>query len=273
MRIKEVTANTQLPLVVIDTMLPRQILSISVVDSPDNPFLNLVRERIASDRPYVGVLGTSRLSSGQSVNLRSGVEVELRIMNNKVEGKGGCEHWYVRVEMIGGRRFVIDGDVVDVGGGWPEAKVRFLDNDVKSGNNISSRAMSIAGKFTSPNMNMGCAGSSLIERWIELAKENERYPGQIDELLATLGEMPTAEEPSDCAFWIGALINPLPVINVAMEIRPTLLTAGSDEERVGVALDGLTRSIQHMDGSAPMCDDISKFKYENQIYNEQSGFS
>merc|ERR1711957_492804 len=145
-------------------------------------------------------------------------------------------------EMTGGRRFVIDGDVEDVEGGWTEAKVRFLDDDdknVQGDDRISSaRAISIAREFTSPNMNMGCAGSSLVERWIELAKERERQPGQIDELLDTLGEMPPTEEPSDCAFWIGALINPLPAMGVAMEIRPALLTAETAEERVGVALDG-----------------------------------
>jgi len=269
MRIKEVTSSPQLPLVVIDTMLPRQILSMDVADTPNDPFLNLLRERIASGNPYVGVVGTARLSSGQSVNLESGVEAELRVVNNR--------NGMVRVEMLGGRRFVIDRDVYDVHGGWPEASVRFLGDNVHGGNSISSaKAISIAGEFTSPNMNIGCDGSSLVEKWIELAKENECQPGQIDEILATLGEIPSAEEPSDCAFWIGALINPLPVmmnndteirrtlltgsdeervgvaLNVAMEIRPTLLTAASDEERVGVALDGLTRSIRHMDGSAPM---------------------
>jgi len=254
MRVEEVASNdSRLPLIVIDSMLPRQILSINIVDTPNNPLMNLVRERIVSETPYVGVLGISRLKSGQTANLRSGVEAELRIVNSKVEGEGAGGHGKVRLEMTGGRRFEIDGDVVEVEGGWTEAQVRFLDDNVQGGNPVSSaNAISIAREFTSPNMSMGCAGSSLVERWIKLAKDVEREPGQIDELLATLGEMPSAEEPSDCAFWIGALINPLPAMGVAMEIRPALLTAATDEERVGVALKGLTTSIRHMDGSAPM---------------------
>jgi hypothetical protein len=51
---------------------------------------------------------------------------------------------------------------------------------------------------------------------------------------------------------VGALINPLPALGVAMEIRPKLLTAVSAEERIEIARDGIYRSIRHMDGTAKM---------------------
>jgi hypothetical protein len=92
----------------------------------------------------------------------------------------------------------------------------------------------------------------MVDRWIELARENERHPNQISNLLEQLGPIPPEEDPSERAFWIGALINPLPALGVAMEVRPKLLMAKDAEERVDLALEGIWGSIKHMDGSARM---------------------
>ena len=64
--------------------------------------------------------------------------------------------------------------------------------------------------------------------------------------------VPTCE-PSERAFWVGALfINPLPELGVAKGVRPALLMATSAQERVDVAYDGILESIRHMNGSAPL---------------------
>jgi hypothetical protein len=112
-----------------------------------------------------------------------------------------------------------------------------------------ARAIMKAEEFTVPNGNMP-NNLSLVDRWIELAREKERSPGQIDGILEDLGEIPPSDQPSERAFWIGALINPLPGMGVALEIRPALLTARKAEQRVEVALNGILRSIKYMDGSA-----------------------
>jgi hypothetical protein len=112
-----------------------------------------------------------------------------------------------------------------------------------------ARAISKSRQFTQPNVNIP-NNLSIIDRWIELARENERHPYQIDKLLNQLGAVPPEDQPSERAFWIGALINPLPALGVALEIRPSLLMAKSAEERVDVALGGIWGSIKHMDGSA-----------------------
>jgi len=250
-RVEEVTDRaSKLPLVVLDSILPRQVLEIRV---ENNLMMELIRDRLEMERPYFGMVGMARLSSGEQVRLRSGVEVE--ILDRPVfsdDGKGGGG---VMLKLRGGRRFVVDGEAVSAGGGWTEARVKFLGEggDGSAGGDPVSlaRARAQAKEFTSPNMRME-EGLSLVNRWIQLARENERRPGQIDALLEQLGEIPSSHEPSDCAFWVGALINPLPAMGVAMEIRPALLTADTCEERVEVALDGLFRSIRHMDGSAPM---------------------
>jgi len=268
-RVEEVTEKaTKLPLIVLDSMLPRQVLKIKVRDN--ELLMGLIRCRMVEmETPTFGVLGMARLEGGGQIHLQSGVEVEIvgkpMFAEEKVKGGDGGDSSRSKVssvmslELRGGRRFVVESDISNASGGWTEARVKFLgeEGEQEAGKGEDwdrlslSRAMLKAREFTSPNMNM--KGSlSLVDRWIQLARENERQPGQIDLLLKQLGKIPSAEEPSDCAFWIGALINPLPALGVAMEIRPSLLLAKTSEERVEVAIDGLFRSIRHMDGSAPM---------------------
>ena len=103
-----------------------------------------------------------------------------------------------------------------------------------------ARAISKAEQFDAPSANLD-GNLSLVDRWIELARANEREEGQIDELLACIGEMPPSDEPSERAFWVGALINPLPAMGVSLEIRPSLLSATSAEQRVDFALEGILR--------------------------------
>lgn len=267
-RLKEVEEKEQtLPLVVLDSMLPRQVLELQVNNAL---MIELIRNRVAMESPYFGMLGIARLASGQQVHLTRGVEVE--ILEDRLdflpEGEG------VKMALRAtGRRFQIEErSIQKVGGdgGYTEAKVQFLNSaqeeedeirnadqtdESESDNSESYDRMSVARaimkaeEFTIPNANMP-NNVSLVDRWIELANEKERSPGQIDAILKDLGEIPPSDQPSERAFWIGALINPLPGMGVALEIRPALLTAKKAEERVEVALTGMLRSIKYMDGSA-----------------------
>eukprot|EP00550_Attheya_septentrionalis_P006953 CAMPEP_0198295342 /NCGR_PEP_ID=MMETSP1449-20131203/27337_1 /TAXON_ID=420275 /ORGANISM="Attheya septentrionalis, Strain CCMP2084" /LENGTH=311 /DNA_ID=CAMNT_0043995625 /DNA_START=156 /DNA_END=1091 /DNA_ORIENTATION=- len=248
-RVEEVNDRaTKLPLVVLDSMVPRQVLKAEV----SNPLLMLlVRECLLKETPFFGMLGMARLADGQQIHLKYGVEVEI------LEGTKFVND-AVRLELRAGRRFCIDGEVDNAGQGWTEARVKFLDSEqqemeeARGEDRMSvARAIMKGKEFTSPNMNMK-DNKSLMDTWIQLAKENERKPGQIDELLDQLGDIPPSENPTERAFWIGALINPIPAMGVAVEVRPSLLTAKRTEARIEVALAAILRSIKHMDGSAPM---------------------
>lgn len=241
--------ETKLPLIVLDSMLPRQTLKLEI----RNKLLQqLIQHRLrVSENPTLGMLGKAILQSGDVINLTKGVEVEI-----KVEGEN-------LVEFKAKRRFQLEGEVDSAPQGWTEGRVRFLSSKEEEDNELKSnwgkedpvvsiaKAISKAKELTSPNM-MLPNNISLIERWIELAKENERQPGQINKLIKELGELPDENEPSELAFWIGSMINPLPAMGVAVEIRPALLMSESAEERINIAHDGLMRSIKHMDGSARM---------------------
>mmetsp|Transcript_120182 Transcript_120182/g.340237 ORF Transcript_120182/g.340237 Transcript_120182/m.340237 type:complete len:544 (+) Transcript_120182:55-1686(+) len=93
----------------------------------------------------------------------------------------------------------------------------------------------------------------LVIVWLSLVRGGfERKPKQMDMILDDLGPMPPAEEATARAIWVAALINPLPGLGVAYEIRPSMLMANTVQQRLEVATDGLQSSISHLDGSRPL---------------------
>lgn len=264
----EKSSNT-LPLVVLDSMLPRQILKIKVANKL---LIELVRHQIASEKNSFGMLGMAILKSGSKINLTTGVLVEM--MERPIfemDDNTGVESVFLVLQAT--KRFKIVGDIQnskeedenddgsssdDGGDGWTQATVQYLDSETEEQEQLQqdkltlARAISKAKTFTTPNANVSTNHSSLLQTWITLAKSKERTPGQISTLLESLGDIPNEDEPTERALWVGALINPIPAMGVAMEIRPALLTAQSAEEKVEIAAEGLLRSIKHMDGSAPM---------------------
>jgi len=244
--------DTKCPLVVLDAMLPRQLMKIQV----KNPLLvELVRSQMEKEDPHFGMLGMAILNTGEKINLTTGVEVEI-VERPLFDEKDG-----VMLALKARKRFRITGEVANAEQGWTEARVEYLDSSQEEEDEMEesidgdrmaiARAMMKAKELTAPNATME-NNASLIERWVQLAKEVERQPGQIDDLLLELGEVPPADQPTERAMWVGGLINPLPAMGVAMEVRPALLTATSAEKRVDIACDGILRSIRHMDKSAPM---------------------
>jgi Lon protease-like protein len=257
-RMNQVTdRDTKVPIVVLDSMLPRQVL---LLESNNTVFKKLVRTLIEEENPSFGMVGASRLTTGQTAPLQNGVEVRIVGIPQVLPGTDGA----IRLVLRGDRRMRIVGELANSENGWTQARVKFLnaqDEESAEAEDTSetttsttttlAQARVMAKEFTSPNMNMK-DNKSLVDRWIELAKEREREPGQIDRVLQDLGPLPGSDQPSEAAFWVGALVNPLPGMGVAMEIRPALLMAQTAEERVKLARNGILASIRHMDGSAPL---------------------
>jgi Lon protease-like protein len=246
-RVRQVNdRETKLPLVVLDSMLPRQVLKISV----SNPlFMDLVRTRIKQETPWFGMLGLARVATGESVLMKSGVQVDI-------VGKPAVVYGGLQLELRGSRRFRIVGEVETSSAGWTEGRVEFQSD----GDGTSSASLNGIGEMLTPSdafteielaktRTKARPLESLVKQWIQLARTKERHPGQIDQLLVDLGSMPDSQDqPTNVAFWVGALINPIPAMGVALEIRPALLTATTAEERIDIALIGIQRSIRHMQG-------------------------
>ncbi|KAG7368253.1 ATP-dependent protease La LON substrate-binding domain containing protein [Nitzschia inconspicua] len=184
-RFKEIQdKETKIPLVVLDSMLPRQVLRVQV---RNELMMDLVRDCLQREHPFFGMLGMARLRSGQQIHLTQGVEVEIlkdELEFQQNDGGQGEKEGGMKLALRAGRRFQIEGEIENAGGGWTEARVTFLDSEqeerteIENGKDptVVARAISRARELTSPNMNMP-NNLSLVDRWIELAKENERQEG------------------------------------------------------------------------------------------------
>ena len=248
-RMEEVSdRQTKLPVVVLDSILPRQVLKIKV---ENEVFVSMVKDLQdpRTDGQTFAMVGSGQFPDGTRRPLKTGAEIEI------VGTPRLAESGSVQITLRAGRRIEISGEVENSAMGWTMARVSFIssseqEKDEECGPDPLSlaRAMSQARSFTLPTMDE----VSLVDRWIGLARKNERESGQIDRLLEVLGPIPDDTSPTERALWIGALINPLPAMGVALEIRPALLNANTAEERVRIALDGLLGSVRHMDGTKPL---------------------
>jgi Lon protease-like protein len=245
-RMKQINDRaTKLPIVVIDTMLPRQVLAI---ETSDPVFCQLLQTTLlpTTDGSTFGMVGIQRSTLGQAVFMKRGVEVTVVGKPERTDPNT------VRVRLRGGRRFELAGELATAKQGWTEARVSFLDSkQEEQEEEAGEKPIALAqAMMKGRELKRGIDdGASLIDRWIELAKQNERQPGQIDRLVQELGEIPHSTTPSELSFWVGALINPLPAMGVALEIRPALLMAKTANDRMEVALHGIRTSIKHMDGT------------------------
>ena len=122
---------------ILDTMLPRQILEIQI----QHPTLKaLMKHRVGQETPTLGMLGMAKLSTGQTVPLKSGVEVEIIHMDKAADTPtntielNGEDSW--DISLRAGRRFLIDGDVDKTEEGWTEAKVNFLESATEEENEV-----------------------------------------------------------------------------------------------------------------------------------------
>ncbi len=254
-RIAEVkNQDTSCPLVVLDCMLPRQVLRVRVNDPQ---VVKVVRRQLGNETPTFGMRGTMRLKedsnipsgdggilkAGQEVKLKNGVEVEIMQPPQFIE-EG------VLLMLRAKRRFKVLSEVENKEQGWIDANVKYLDSKEQEEEELdTSRDPMCIQRATLKAAEL----TPLIDQWIELARQCEKRPGQIDMLLADIGHIPPpSTEPSERAFWVGALINPLPEMGVATGVRPELITAETALERVDIAYDGILRSIAHMDGSDPL---------------------
>lgn len=251
--------ETKFPIIVLDTMLPRQTLKIELNDPV---FKNLIKKVVQQENPSFGVIGFAQVrvppGESQMVPLQNGVQVTVvgkpELFVPEGMDPNDSKNEYVRANLKANKRFRIIGQVADdPQGGWTEGRVRFYDSKQDEEAEVTEglepltliRAREMAAQMVEPQAD----GTSLVDRWINLATACERSPGQIRTLLQDIGPIPPADQPSERAFWVGALINPLPGMGVAMEIRPMLLMSRTAEERVRIALDGLQASIKHMDGT------------------------
>ena len=90
---------------------------------------------------------------------------------------------------------------------------------------------------------------SLVEKWCRLVHEGgwERCERHLDQVRSSLEPTPLPNRPNECALWVAALINPLPGLGVAPEIRLAALEAETAMARIALVRDAVLSSCQYME--------------------------
>ena len=145
---------------------------------------------------------------------------------------------------------------------WTSSGVRIID-DVEEDLNVSAATVKKAAQII-----------PLIEQWLALASDQTTYdnvdvvartrrksgqPGLTVDAAALLrrvqreiGQRPPPELPTALALWGSALINPLPALGVATELRGAVLEAEGAENKLAILERGLIKSINNLNGSRPL---------------------
>lgn len=241
--------SARVTVVLIDCLVPRQRLELQFGPPVST---GLIRARERGD--IIAVVGGNRRDG---TVLRRGVEARIESLSKyrasngffashamSAEGGGGQVQGYQAVDasLVAGRRLEIVESEWD--SDWPPGKpifsatARWLQEDPMP----VAEAILLSEQL-----------EPLVNEWVELVRDGkrERSTGQMAGVLADLGPFCEVESVDDRAFWVAGLLNPLPALGVAVEIRPIMLQATDSLYRVKLAHMGLTNSIERMKRMPP----------------------
>lgn len=205
-----------------DSMVPGQR---SQMDLVPPTFLTLLSQHTDSSDPLV-MVGSNRLKLHSH-----GVEVTVESQSQRADGYGHVAlkaHRYCEVVEAG----------EDEGSKWlgRSGRVRWLEVD--------------SGEPTADEARRAAELEPMLAEWLELVRGggHERYPGHLEDVMRDLGPMPGPGSPNRRALWVAGLVNPLPALGVAMEVRPAVLLAGcgpdATDRRLRAIATALADSIQ-----------------------------
>lgn len=273
----EARGTTTMPVIVLDATLPGQRLGLRFDKKDTRRALNAgtALGPLAEVGDVFAMLGQAP-RSGQV--LPFGVEVAVSAVRDFPDGSGDVE-----VELVGKRRVRIEGQPFDENG-VAMARVAFMDfapdaptsavaaeddddesvlrgeHDAVKGAHPAAATRSTktddsdstlqenALKVSEENARAAAALAPLVSEWKTLVREggHERRKGQLELIESHIGPMPPSGEPARVAAWVAALINPIPALGVAYEIRPALLMARDTKGMLRVARDGIVTSIERL---------------------------
>ena len=214
----ESEGQKSLPLFVIDPILPGQKTVLHVFEIR---YRLLVQRALADYGQRFGMVGFDRsaVADGSDGIAGFGTEVEITSCLELPDGR-------FRVEVEGKSPFeVVDRHRRD---GYWEASVKKVDLDTVPATDLAQHVV------------------ELFVKWDSYIRSNrwERHPEHMDQVKAILGPRPSTDRPGSLAMWVAAAINPLPPLGAAEEIRPRVLAAKIDLERLAIVASALEKSIE-----------------------------
>lgn len=207
--------DDELGLFVLDAALPRQRLKLNIFEPR---YRALVRHALQGGRRF-GMVGFDEFGE----HLRHGVEM---IIEECAPQPGGRFF----VQALGARAFRIEEATLQEDG-YFLASVEWLELDPVGGPSEEDVAAA-------------CGLGRVFEEWEGLV--SRLVPGRLERAKAELGAPPPFDRPADYALWAAALINPLPPLGVAPEIRSAMLAAADAAERLRIVSGGLEASVAHL---------------------------
>jgi len=242
-----------LKLLVLDATVPSQVLPLTFDGSDPKRRLNagtFLGEDVELGAKF-GMLGQAP-SNGQI--LPNGVVVEVTRLMQKPDGT-------TLVELTASRRFKIHGQPFEdeERDNAPSGRVIFIDDDAGAGDQTVMAGEGAAASAASPTPQNPTDFDDeakrlceelpgLVNEWMDLviSRKRERQPGQLDLIKSHIGPMPSTAQPARLACWVAALINPIPALGVAYEIRPALLCAPTVGHMISIAWQGVKLSIEKL---------------------------
>uniref|UniRef100_A0A6T8L222 Lon N-terminal domain-containing protein n=1 Tax=Hemiselmis andersenii TaxID=464988 RepID=A0A6T8L222_HEMAN len=233
---------TEVPLIVMDSMVPRQKLKFSA--DPQMKAL-IVEEGIK----VFGMLAVDPVKR-KVTSYGSTVEIQDEVMDGDT----------FTCVFVARKRFKLLGDPwKPENGSHVMSKIEYVDDmgdeETDEGADAAEKmAKIVAEADREADLALSEELEGLVDRWkgLVVSTGREREPNQIDKILMDIGDMPPADKPFDRALWVAALINPLPALGVSLEIRPAVLCSPTASNALQIVHGGLTTSIAHLDGSKPM---------------------
>ena len=222
-RIEQVKGEFVRLLALKDALVPRQRLRLTLPSS----FLSVVER------------GSTLVTFGRYRRMHThGVEVKAQQIMPRDDGR-------LDVVLLAGRVCELTqvGLAEDLASPWlgRDARVRWLEG--------LQEPTALTGRRSSRVVARSEALAALLSEWMDKVRRSgrERFDGQIDRILHDLGPMPAADEVTARCLYAAALINPEPPLRLANEVRPTVLMAQSDEERLDALEMGIADSIGRLE--------------------------
>lgn len=220
------TRHCTIPIMILDALLPKQKLSFQ---SNDPRVRRLVDYCI---KEGVGQLGMIGLNPHTGRPLSRGVTVSVSEDTVVVDGSS------IAMTVTGKKRMELQGEPwLDPSGSFYLAEIEIMEERVElmteeQEGNVEKLSQTLPEK---------------IQEWVGwVIKANAADEKGMKARMKDLGPMPN--DPTERALWVAALVNPLPKLDVCLEIRPAMLSCSNDYDRMVLACQAVESSINHLNG-------------------------
>jgi hypothetical protein len=221
--------NLQMPIMILDAMLPLQRLTFQSSDPKFNRLVSYCLEEAPDSE--IGMLG---------INPHTGRPlchgVTLKVTEENIHHGLGSITMTVTAE----KRMEVQGEP------WLDDSESFYLADIEI---VEGREESMSQDQRKDAQRLSETIPGLVEEWVQcVIKAQATDAAGMESRMADLGPMPGQYDMTARALWAAALVNPLPSLGVCLEIRPAMLSCVNDYDRMVLVCQALSSSMDHLSG-------------------------